>query len=68
MKHWHKMLSKTPQKQADFYITNEKNDLFDVIGNSGRGGIKRIKTNKFSLKRREIAKNEKSTVNGKNFF
>lgn len=32
------------------------------------GGIKRIKTNKFSLKRREIAKNEKSTVNGKNFF
>lgn len=38
MKHWHKMLSKTPQKQADFYITNEKNDLFDVIGNSGRGG------------------------------
>ena len=32
------------------------------------GGIKRIKTNKFSLKRREIAKNEKSTVTVKTFL
>ena len=56
MKLCHKVLSKRPQKRADFYITNEKNNSYGVIGNSG-GGIKRIKINKFSLKRREIDKN-----------
>lgn len=40
MKLCHKMLSKRPQKRADFYITNEKNNSYGAIGNSG-GGVLR---------------------------